>query len=197
MNTLLRPAIVLFLVMTVLTGIVYPFAVTGLAQLLFRDEASGSLIMVDGHPVGSRLIGQSFSDPRFFWSRPSATAPQPYNALASSGSNQGPLSPALTDAVKTRIDALKAADPTNTLPIPVDLVTASGSGLDPEISVAAARYQAARVARARGLTPQQMETLIAKHAQGRFLGLVGEPRINVLELNLALDALKTDVSKVP
>jgi K+-transporting ATPase ATPase C chain len=197
MNTLLRPAIVLFLVMTVLTGIVYPFAVTGLAQLLFRDQAAGSLVMVDGHPVGSRLIGQSFSDPKYFWSRPSATAPQPYNALASSGSNQGPLNPALTDAVKARIDALKAADPTNVLAVPVDLVTASGSGLDPEISIAAARYQAARVARARGLTPQQVETLIAKHARGRLFGLVGEPRVNVLELNLALDVLKADVPKAP
>lgn len=195
MNTLIRPAIILFLVMTILTGILYPFAVTGLAQLLFREQASGSLVIMDGHAVGSRLIGQSFSAPRYFWSRPSATAPPPYNALASSGSNQGPLNPALTDAIKARIDAFKAADPTNTLSIPVDLVTASGSGLDPDISIAAVRYQAARVAHARGLTPQQMESLLAKHAQGRFLGLIGEPRINVLELNLALDALERDASK--
>lgn len=190
MNTLIRPAIMLFLVMTVLTGIVYPITVTGLAQLLFRDQASGSLVMVDGHSVGSRLIGQGFSDPKYFWSRPSATEPQPYNTLASSGSNLGPLNPALTDAIRRRIHALKDADPTNTLPVPVDLVTASGSGLDPDISIAAARYQATRVALARGLTPQQLQTLIAKHAQGRFLGVIGEPRINVLELNLALDALK-------
>jgi potassium-transporting ATPase KdpC subunit len=191
MNTVLRPAIVLFLILTVLTGILYPAVVTGLAQLLFSEQAAGSLVTQDGHPVGSRLIGQSFSDPKYFWSRPSATAPQPYNAIASSGSNQGPLNPALTDAVKSRIDALHAADPTNTLPVPVDLVTASGSGLDPDISIAAARYQAARVARVRGLAPRQIESLIASHTQGRLFGLIGEPRVNVLELNLALDRLKT------
>jgi K+-transporting ATPase ATPase C chain len=191
MNTLIRPAIVLFLIMTVLTGIVYPFAVTGIAQVLFHDQAAGSLVLRDGKPIGSRLIGQSFSEPKYFWSRPSATAPQPYNAIASSGSNLGPLNPALTDAVKSRIDALKAADPTNTLPIPVDLVTASASGLDPEISIAAANYQAARVARTRGLDPAAVQSLIASHSRGSLFGLVGEPRINVLELNLALDALKT------
>jgi K+-transporting ATPase ATPase C chain len=191
MSTIIRPAIVLFLIMTVLTGVVYPFAVTGIAQVLFRDQAAGSLVMVDGHAVGSRVVGQSFSDPKYFWSRPSATAPQPYNALASSGSNLGPLNPALTDAIKTRIEALKAADPTNTLPVPVDLVTASGSGLDPEISIAAAQYQAARVARVRGLAPRDVQSLIASHARGRLFGLIGEPRINVLELNLALDALRT------
>jgi potassium-transporting ATPase KdpC subunit len=190
MNTLIRPAIVLFLIMTVLTGIVYPLAVTGIAQVLFHDEAAGSLVFKDGKPIGSRLIGQSFSDPKYFWSRPSATAPQPYNGLASTGSNLGPLNPALTDAVKSRIDALKAADPTNALPIPVDLVTASASGLDPEISIAAARYQAARVARIRGLEPSAVQALIASHSRGRLLGLLGEPRINVLELNLALDALQ-------
>jgi potassium-transporting ATPase KdpC subunit len=190
MNAIIRPAIVLFLIMTVLTGIVYPLVVTGIADLLFRDQAAGSLVMRDGHPVGSRLIGQSFSDPRYFWSRPSATSPQPYNATASSGSNQGPLNPALTDAIKTRIDALKAADPTNTRPIPVDLVTASGSGLDPDISVAAAQYQAARIARVRGLPPAKVLALISSHTQGRWLGFIGEPRVNVLELNLALDALK-------
>jgi len=179
----------LFLVMTLLTGIVYPFAVTGIAQVLFSDQAAGSLVKVNGQPVGSRIIGQSFSDPKYFWSRPSATAPQPYNATASSGSNQGPLNPALTDAVKTRIEALKAADPTNTLPVPVDLVTASASGLDPEISIAAARYQAARIARLRGLPPEKVQALIEAHAQGRLFGLIGEPRVNVLELNLALDAL--------
>jgi K+-transporting ATPase ATPase C chain len=191
MNTLIRPAIVLFLIMTVLVGVVYPLAVTGIAQVLFHDEAAGSLVLRDGKPIGSRVIGQSFSDPKYFWSRPSATAPQPYNAIASGGSNLGPLNPALTDAVKSRIDALKAADPTNTLPIPVDLVTASASGLDPEISIAAASYQAARVARARGLDPVAVRALIASHSRGKLLGLLGEPRINVLELNLALDGLKS------
>jgi len=189
MNTIIRPAIVLFLVMSVLTGIVYPFAVTGLAQLLFHDQADGSLMVANGQAVGSRIIGQSFSDPKYFWSRPSATAPQPYNGLASGGSNQGPLNPALTDAVKSRVDALKAADPTNALPIPVDLVTASASGLDPDISIAAAQYQAARIARVRGLEPAAVQSLIDAHAHGRLLGLIGEPRVNVLELNLALDAL--------
>jgi K+-transporting ATPase ATPase C chain len=190
MNTILRPAITLFLIMTLLTGVVYPFAVTGIAQLLFPDQAAGSLVMAGGQPVGSRIIGQSFSDPKYFWSRPSATAPQPYNATASSGSNQGPLNPALTDAIKARVEALKAADPTNTLPVPVDLVTASASGLDPEISLAAAKYQAARIARVRGLAPEKVQALIDAHARGKLLGLVGEPRINVLELNLALDALR-------
>jgi len=175
--------------MTVLTGIVYPFAVTGLAQLLFQSQARGSLVMADGHAVGSKIIGQSFSEPKYFWSRPSATTPQPYNGIASGGSNQGPLSPALTDAVKSRIDALKSADPANPLPIPVDLVTASASGLDPEISIAAARYQAARVARVRGLDPAAVQSLIGAHAHTRLLGFIGEPRVNVLELNLALDAL--------
>jgi K+-transporting ATPase ATPase C chain len=190
MNSIIRPALVLFLVMTVLTGIVYPFAVTGLAQLLLHDQAEGSLLMAEGHAVGSKIIGQSFSDPKYFWSRPSATAPQPYNGIASGGSNQGPLNPALTDAVKARIDALKAADPTNTRPIPVDLVTASASGLDPDISIAAARYQAARVARVRGLDAAAVQSLIDARAHTRLLGFLGEPRVNVLELNLALDALE-------
>jgi K+-transporting ATPase ATPase C chain len=189
MNSIIRPAIVLFLVLSVLTGVVYPFAVTGIAQVLFPDQAAGSLVVADGHAVGSRLIGQSFSDPKYFWSRPSATAPQPYNAIASGASNQGPLNPALTDAVKSRIDALKAADPANPLPIPVDLVTASASGLDPEMSIAAARYQAARIARVRSLDPAAVQSLIDAHAHGRLLGFIGEPRVNVLELNLALDAL--------
>jgi potassium-transporting ATPase KdpC subunit len=169
---------------------VYPFAVTGIAQLVFPDQAAGSLVTAGGHPVGSRIIGQSFSDPKYFWSRPSATAPQPYNAIASSGSNLGPLNPALTDAISTRVAALKAADPTNSLPVPVDLVTASASGLDPDISIAAARYQAARIARVRGLDPAPVQSLIDAHARGKLLGLVGEPRVNVLELNLALDALR-------
>ncbi len=191
MSTLIRPAIVLLLVMTFLTGIVYPLAVTAIAQALFSDRAAGSLVSVDGHPAGSRLIGQAFSDPKYFWSRPSGTAPQPYNAIASSGSNQGPLNPALTDAVKSRIEALKAADLDNKLPVPVDLVTASGSGLDPDISIAAAHYQAARVARVRGLETKAVDSLIDTHARGRLLGLIGEPRVNVLELNLALDHLQT------
>jgi len=186
----LRPALVLFLLLTVLTGLLYPLLVTALAQLLFPHQAAGSILTRDGHAVGSRLIGQSFSDPRYFWSRPSATTPQPYNGTASTGSNLGPLNPALLDAVKARVAALHAADPGNRLPVPVDLVTASGSGLDPEISVAAASYQAARVARTRGLAPERVQALIAQHTEGRLLGVLGEPRVNVLELNLALDALK-------
>jgi len=187
MTSILRPTIALFLVMTVITGIVYPLVVTGVAQVAFPNQAAGSLIIKDAKPVGSRLIGQSFSDPRYFWSRPSATSPQPYNGLASSGSNQGPLNPALTDAVKSRIDALRAADPGNQTPVPVDLVTASASGLDPDISLAAAYYQAPRVARTRGLELEAVKALISRHAQGQVLGFLGDPRINVLELNLALD----------
>jgi K+-transporting ATPase ATPase C chain len=175
------------LVLTVITGIVYPLVVTGIAQVAFPGEAAGSLLIKDGKPVGSRLIGQSFSDPKYFWSRPSATSPQPYNGLGSGGSNQGPLNPALTDAVKSRIDALRTADPDNHAPVPVDLVTASASGLDPDISLAAAYYQAPRVARTRGLKLETVKSLIAAHAQGKFLGFLGEPRINVLELNLVLD----------
>jgi potassium-transporting ATPase KdpC subunit len=190
MSSLFRPAIVLFVILSVVTGIVYPFVVTGIAQALFPRPANGSLIVKEGVPVGSRLIGQSFTDPKYFWSRPSATTPQPYNGTASTGSNLGPLNPALIDAIKPRIEALHAADPDNKAPIPVDLVTASGSGLDPEESVAAADYQAARVARARGLAEARVQALIAAHTEGRLLGVIGEPRVNVLELNLALDALK-------
>jgi potassium-transporting ATPase KdpC subunit len=190
MSSLFRPAIVLFLILTGITGIIYPVVVSGLAHVIFPSQAAGSLIIKDGRAVGSRLIGQSFTDPKYFWSRPSATSPQPYNGLASSGSNQGPLNPALTEAVKARIGALRAADPTNTAAVPVDLVTASASGLDPEISVAAANYQAARVARARAAPPEVVRALISSHAQGRWLGVIGEPRVNVLELNLALDNLK-------
>ena len=190
MNSIIRPAIVLFLVMTAITGVVYPLVVTGISQVAFPRQAGGSLIERDGKAIGSRLIGQSFSDPKYFWSRPSATSPQPYNAIASSGSNQGPLNPALTDAVKSRVEALRAADPNNTAPVPVDLVTASASGLDPDISVAAANYQAARIARIRGLKPDAVQALIAARTQGRLLGVIGEPRVNVLELNLALDTLK-------
>ncbi|HUL47025.1 MAG TPA: potassium-transporting ATPase subunit KdpC [Steroidobacteraceae bacterium] len=190
MPSLFRPAIILFVILTAITGIVYPLVVTGIGQTLFPHQASGSLILRDGKPIGSTLIAQSFTDPKHFWSRPSATTPQPYNGTGSTGSNLGPLNPALTDAIKQRIDALHAADPENKAPVPVDLVTASGSGLDPEESVAAASYQAARVARARGLPEAQVRALIAAHAEGRLLGVLGEPRVNVLELNLALDALK-------
>ena len=186
----LRPALVLFLLLTVLTGFLYPLVVTAVAQLLFPARAAGSLVTRDGHAVGSRLIGQSFSDPKYFWSRPSATTPQPYNGTASTGSNLGPLNPALQEAIGSRVAALRAADPGNSAPVPIDLVTASASGLDPEISLAAAAYQAARVARARGLAPERVQALIAQHAEGRLLGVLGEPRVNVLELNLALDALK-------
>jgi K+-transporting ATPase ATPase C chain len=189
MKTMLRPALVLLLILTVITGILYPLAVTGLSALLFPHQAGGSLVLRDGKPIGSSLIGQSFSDPKDFWSRPSATTPQPNNGVASGGSNLGPLNPALTDAVKARVEALRAADPGNTARIPVDLVTASASGLDPDISLAAANYQAARVARVRGLKPADVQALIAEHARGRLFGWLGEPRVNVLELNLALDAM--------
>jgi K+-transporting ATPase ATPase C chain len=184
----LRPALVLFVLLSLLTGLLYPLAVTGVAQLAFHDAANGSLIVRDGQVIGSRLLGQPFSDPKHFWSRPSATAPMPYNAGASGGSNLGPLNPALIDAVKARIEALRAADPGNTAAVPADLVTASASGLDPHISRAAADYQAARVARARDLPETDVRALIERHTQGRWLGLLGEPRVNVLELNLALDA---------
>jgi len=185
---LLRPALMLFVLLSLLTGLLYPLLVTGVAQVAFRDAADGSLIVVDGKVVGSRLIGQPFSDPRHFWSRPSATAPMAYNAGASGGSNQGPLNPALHDAVKSRIEALRAADPGNTAPVPADLVTASASGLDPHISRAASDYQVARVAKARGVPEANVRTLLERHTEGRWLGFLGEPRVNVLELNLALDA---------
>jgi K+-transporting ATPase ATPase C chain len=186
----LRPAIVLLALMTVLTGLIYPAAITGIAQLIFPHQANGSLIQRDGKIVGSELVGQAFDDPAYFWGRLSATGPFPYNAAASSGSNLGPTNPTLEEATQARIDALRAADPGNTLPIPVDLVTASGSGLDPHISVAAALYQVARVARERGLGEDQIRSLVDAHIQGRQLGFLGEPRVNVLELNLALDALQ-------
>ena len=190
MRALIRPALVLLLLLTLITGVAYPLLVTAIARVLFPVQSAGSLIVRDGKAIGSRLIGQSFSDPKHFWGRPSATTPQPYNALASNASNLGPLNPALTDAIRTRIAALRAADPDNTAPVPVDLVTASASGLDPEISVAAVDYQIPRVARARGLPPERVRTLVAAHTQGTVLGLLGEPRVNVLELNLALDSLK-------
>jgi len=189
-SSLLRPALTLLILMTLVLGIAYPLAVTGVAKVLFPRQAAGSLIVEDGKPVGSRLIGQPFSDPRYFWSRPSATSPQPYNGLASGGSNLGPLNPALTDAVKARIAALRAAEPANHAPIPVDLVTASASGLDPDISVAAAYYQAARIARVRHLSLERVRALIAAHARRPWLGFIGEPHVNVLALNLALDNMK-------
>lgn len=179
----------LLTLLTLLTGIAYPLAVTGVAQLVFPAQANGSLITRDGQIIGSALIGQPFDDPQYFWGRLSATGPFPYNAAASSGSNYGPLNPALFDMVQARIDALKAADPANQLPIPVDLVTASASGLDPHISPAAAAYQIARVARARGLDESVVRELVTRHTEGRQLGVLGEPRVNVLELNLALDKL--------
>ena len=190
MKNILRPALVLFFVLTLLTGVAYPLVVTGAAQLLFPDQAGGSLILRDGKPVGSALIGQNFTDPGHFWGRPSATGPMPYNASASSGSNQGPLNPALLDAVKGRIEALHAADPGNAAPVPVDLVTASASGLDPHISPAAASYQAARVAKARGLATGKVQRLIDQQTEKPWIGFFGDPRVNVLKLNLALDALK-------
>jgi K+-transporting ATPase ATPase C chain len=173
-----------------MTGLIYPLVVTGLAQLVFPRQANGSLITQNGQTVGSTLIGQSFDDPKYFWGRLSATGPFPYNAAASSGSNLGPTNPALLDAVKARIAALQAADPSNTQLIPVDLVTASGSGLDPDISVAAALYQIPRVARLRGLSESAVRTLVDKYTTGRQFGFLGEPRVNVLKLNLALDAIK-------
>lgn len=190
MKNILRPALVLFFVLTLLTGIAYPLVVTGIAQLLFPAQAGGSLILRDGKPVGSSLIGQNFADPKHFWGRPSATSPMAYNATSSSGSNLGPLNPALTDAVKGRVEALRAADPGNTAPVPVDLVTASASGLDPHISPAAARFQVARVAKARGLAADRVQGLVDLQTENPLLGFLGEPQVNVLKLNLALEALR-------
>lgn len=190
MTTIIRPALVLFAVLTLVTGVAYPLVVTGVAQTVFPAEAAGSLIVKDGKPVGSSLIGQSFSDPKNFWGRPSATGPMPYNAGASSGSNQGPLNPALLDAVKGRVEALRAADPGNSAPVPVDLVTASASGLDPHISPAAARYQVPRVAKARGVPAEKVQALVAQQTEAPLLAFLGEPQVNVLKLNLALEALR-------
>jgi K+-transporting ATPase ATPase C chain len=187
----LRTAIILILLLTCITGLLYPLAVTGIAQLVFPAKANGSLLKKDGKTLGSELIGQPFSDPKYFWSRLSATGPHAYNAASSSGSNYGPLNPALLDAVKKRAQELRAADPQNPLPIPVDLVTSSGSGLDPQISVAAAEYQIPRVAHARGLTEGTVRSLVDQHTERRQLGFLGEPRVNVLELNLALDEVKS------
>jgi K+-transporting ATPase ATPase C chain len=179
--------------LTLITGVIYPLAVTGIAQVIFPHQANGSLIIKDGKAVGSELIGQQFDDPKYFWGRLSATGTFAYNAFnaedltASSGSNYGPLNQALLDAVQARVDALKASDPANTAPIPVDLVTASGSGLDPHISVASALYQVHRVAQARGLSDEEVQALVDEHTQGRQFGFLGEPTVNVLELNLVLD----------
>jgi len=196
MRSQLRPALVALGIFTILTGLVYPLVVTGLAQVIFPWQANGSLIVRNGQPVGSELIGQPFDAPKYFWGRLSATSPAGYTAFngdkltGSSGSNYGPLNPALVDAAQARIKALQEADPSNTAPIPVDLVTASGSGLDPHMSPAAAAYQVGRVARARGLSEDIVRQMVAQHTEGRTLGLLGEPRVNVLALNLALDDVK-------
>jgi K+-transporting ATPase ATPase C chain len=185
----LRSALLLFVALTMVTGLLYPLTVTLVGRALFADATAGSVIEVDGRAVGSRLLGQPFSSPQYFWSRPSATAPMPYNGAASSGSNQGPINPNFLAAVEARVAALKAADPSNTRPVPIDLVTASGSGLDPHISVAAAQFQLPRVARARGLPETEVAALVRDHTIGRTLGVLGEPRVDVLGLNLALDGL--------
>ncbi len=192
----IRPMLVLFVLFTVLTGVIYPVAVTGIAQVLFPHQGNGSLILKEGKAVGSELIGQAFDDPKYFWGRLSATGTFPYNAFnaehltGSSGSNDGPLNPALLEMVTARVDALKAADPENTLPLPVDLVTASSSGLDPHISVAAALYQLPRVARTRGVSEDAVRALVDQYTEGRQFFFLGEPRVNVLKLNLALDGME-------
>ena len=188
-STQLRLSAIFLAVFTVITGFLYPVLVTLVGQVLFPYQAGGSLIQVKGQTVGSELIGQPFSDPKYFWSRPSATSPYGYNAASSSGSNLGPTNQALLDAVKGRVDALRKADPGNQAPVPMDLVTTSASGLDPHISPAAAQYQASRVAKARGLDLKSVVDLIAQNTEGRFLGFIGDPTVNVLKLNLALDAL--------
>jgi K+-transporting ATPase ATPase C chain len=186
----IKPALILLLLFTLITGVIYPLVVTAIAQVAFPSQANGSLIIKNGKAVGSTLIGQQFDDPKYFWGRLSATAHPPYNAASSSGSNLGPTNPALMQEVQARIQALKKADPTNAAPIPVDLVTSSGSGLDPDISVAAALYQVHRVASARGLDEAAVTGLVNQYTQGRQFGFLGEPRVNVLELNLALDNYK-------
>ena len=196
MTSQMRPAFFILLILTILTGVIYPLVVTGIAQVVFPHQANGSIISVDGKARGSELIGQQFEDPGYFWGRISATGAFPYNAFhagsltGSSGSNYGPLNPALKNMVQVRIDALQAADPDNPLPIPVDLVTASGSGLDPHVSIAAALYQVHRVARVRGLSEEAVKTLVDQYTEGRQFGLFGEPRVNILLLNLALDGIQ-------
>ena len=192
MKTLIRPAITLFILLSIVTGLLYPLLVTGISQAVFPAQAAGSLIERDGKLLGSRLIGQNFTDPKYFWGRPSATSPYPNNAAASGGSNLGPRNPALKAAVESRIKTLREADPGNTAPVPVDLVTASASGLDPHISPAAADYQMGRVARARGLALEPVRALVAQHTEDRQWGMFGEPHVNVLELNLALDRLQPE-----
>lgn len=187
----IKQAILIFIILSIITGIIYPLFITGIAQVFFRNQANGSLIYQNGKPVGSALIGQAFNNPKYFWGRISATSPASFNAASSSGSNLGPTNPALVEAVKARIKALKSADSNSNL-IPVDLVTSSASGLDPHISLAAAYYQAPRIARLRGLPEDTIKVLITKHASGRLLGLIGEPVVNVLELNLALDTYRNE-----
>jgi len=190
MRSQFRPAIVSIAIFTLLTGVLYPMVITGIAQVIFPRQANGSLIVQNGQVVGSELIGQPFDDPHYFWGRPSTTSPFPYNAAASAGSNLGPTNPALIEEVKARIAALKAVDPTNNSPIPVDLITASGSGLDPNISIAAALYQVPRVAKARGLSEEVVRALVDRFTKGRQFSVLGEARVNVLELNMALDGIK-------
>ena len=190
MLSAIRISFILLFLLTIFTGVIYPLAVTGIAQVIFPEQANGSLIVKNGQVVGSSLIGQPFDDPKYFWSRPSATAPYAYNAAASSGSNLGPTNSALSDAVQARVKALHDADPSNKEAVPVDLVTASGSGLDPHISVAAATYQIPRVARERKMSEAQMRALVDQLTEGRTWGILGEPRVHVLKLNLALDGSK-------
>ncbi len=190
MLSAIRISLILLFLLTIITGVIYPFAVTGIAQVVFPEQANGSLIVKNGQVVGSSLIGQPFDDPKYFWGRPSATAPIAYNAAASSGSNLGPTNPALSDAVEARVKALHDADPNNKESIPVDLVTSSGSGLDPHISVAAALYQLPRVARERKMSEAQVRALVDQFTEGRTWGILGEPRVHVLKLNLALDGSK-------
>ena len=186
----LRTATLMLALLTLVTGVLYPLVVTGISQVVFRQQANGSLIERDGKVLGSTLIGQPFSDPKYFWSRPSATSPQPYNGASSSGSNQGPTNPALKEAVEGRVKALRDAGGDASKPVPVDLVTASGSGLDPHISPAAAEYQIQRISKIRNIPEERLRALVAQHTEGRQLGVLGEPGVNVLELNLALDAAK-------
>jgi K+-transporting ATPase ATPase C chain len=190
MDKILRPCLGVFAMLSLVTGVAYPLVVTGIGRLAFPSQAGGSVIERDGRAVGSTLLGQPFSSPGYFWGRPSATAPQPYNGAASTGTNQAPTNPALAEAVAARVATLRAADPGNLAPVPVDLVTASGSGLDPHISTAAAEYQVKRVAAARAMSAERVRELVAMHTDGRVLGILGEPRVNVLELNLALDSAR-------